>query len=392
MGARVQAQDTIASGGDVRSAAPASTPVAVHRYRLDNIDALRAVAVIAVMLFHYTARFPLDYMRYDQPVWAASYGDMGVSLFFIISGYCISMTAVRCPGVTSFWARRFSRLQPAYVAAIVITFGVVAFYGLPGREISGLNAMANAIWFNLFDAAPNVDGAYWSLVVEIKLYFLFGILFFAMRRYGDPVLWWSLCCLAGGLIWVLDRRLAGGSVSHYTFSLATFAFPFCGLFLAGMLLYRWDVTRPWLKFLACAAFAVCCVNLARDWVELTVLLAMLPLLKLILARKSLSIPAPIVFIGFVSYPLYLIHQNVGVVVIRETAAAIPSAYGRIMLAVLVSVSIAAILSFAVEYRFRKRLEHLIEGLVGDLLGRPSRLRLAFAASRLSATSPPRIGD
>ena len=45
--------------------------------RLDNIDALRALAVVAVMLFHYTARYPLQYVRYNDPVWAASYGFMG---------------------------------------------------------------------------------------------------------------------------------------------------------------------------------------------------------------------------------------------------------------------------------------------------------------------------
>src|SRR5262245_54128359 len=96
------------------------TVLAGSHDRLDNIEALRALAVLAVMLFHYTARYPPQYLSFSQPVWPVTYGSMGVDLFFIISGYCIYMTATHCPGVAAFWARRISRLQPAYMAAILI--------------------------------------------------------------------------------------------------------------------------------------------------------------------------------------------------------------------------------------------------------------------------------
>src|SRR3977135_1570584 len=87
------------------------TVLSGSRDRLDNIEALRAFAVLAVMLFHYTAKYPLQYLSFAQPVWPVTYGFMGVDLFFIISGYCIYMTAAHCSGLALFWARRISRLQ-----------------------------------------------------------------------------------------------------------------------------------------------------------------------------------------------------------------------------------------------------------------------------------------
>ncbi len=157
--------------------------------RLDNIEALRALAVVAVVLFHYTARYSLPYSHFNYPVWNATYGYLGVELFFIISGYCIYMTATHCPGVARFWARRISRLQLAYMAAILMTFIVVSRYGLPRREVDGLTALANMVWLNGIGLVRHVDGVYWSLIVELKLYLLFGLIFFGLKGRGDPMLW-----------------------------------------------------------------------------------------------------------------------------------------------------------------------------------------------------------
>lgn len=329
--------------------------------RLDNIDALRALAVVAVMLTHYTVRYAPDYLGYAQPVWpAVYYGDNGVQLFFIISGYCIYMTAMRCPGVAEFWIRRITRLQPAYMAAILITFATVSLFGLPGREVSASSALGNMIWLNAFHLTPSVDGVYWSLIVELKLYILFGLVFFGLKNRIDPILCWSIFGFAGCAVSVFDDMMAGSLIDRYTFSLATFVFPFSGFFLLGMLIYRWSSTPFWIKSLAIAFFLISCLNAARNLVDLAVLVSMFPLATLVLGWKTMRVPSAILFVGFVSYPLYLLHNNVGIVVIRETAQLIPSAHGRIALAIAISLALAAFLSFTIEHRFRKRLERFLE--------------------------------
>jgi len=136
--------------------------------RYEAIDALRAIAVMLVLIFHYTSRFPADYIGFDHQMTLPWQGIVGVFLFFIISGYCIAMTAERSETVWVFWLQRFTRLEPALIACIAITLIVVAALGLPGREVSALDGLKNASWVTLFVQTPLVDGAYWSLLAEAK--------------------------------------------------------------------------------------------------------------------------------------------------------------------------------------------------------------------------------
>ncbi len=111
-----------------------------HRYQ--NLDALRALAVISVLLYHYTARFPDTYTGLTDLPFHVTFGWLGVEMFFVVSGYCIAMTLGRVSTVTEFWAKRFARLQPAYMAGVLLTFGCVSLLGLPGRETSSFSAVA----------------------------------------------------------------------------------------------------------------------------------------------------------------------------------------------------------------------------------------------------------
>jgi peptidoglycan/LPS O-acetylase OafA/YrhL len=356
------------------------------RERLDNVDALRALAVVAVMAFHYTARYPINYVYYaDHPAWQAIYGYLGVQLFFVISGFCIYMTAERCPGVVVFWVRRVSRLQPAYVAAIALTFTVVVFWGLPGRETTLLQALGNVIWLNSIGKAPYVDGVYWSLIVEARLYIVFGILYFALPKDRDPIVWWSVLCLIGGAVWLYDSENARNMIARYSFGIGTFVFPHSGLFLGGMAIYRWDALTWPRRLLAAAVYGLCCYCVAQNRTALLILLGMLPFCWAVMRWKSMWVPTPVVYIGLISYPLYLVHQNIGIVAIRETAELIPSAYGRMLLAAAISVALAALLSATVEHRFRKQLERLALPLVSGILALP--LLLKSGALRMFASQP-----
>jgi peptidoglycan/LPS O-acetylase OafA/YrhL len=353
--------------------------------RLDNIDALRGFAVLAVMLFHYTVQ-PVDYVRFDHPVWSAYYGKFGVELFFVISGYCISMTAVRCPDLAKFWACRFSRLYPAYVAAILVTFTVVSIFGLPGLAVSGRQAVGNMLWLNAQHIVPYVDPVYWSLLVELKLYVAFGIVFYAVsRRDRNPVLWWSLLCLIGGVVWKVDEIVTGWQLTRYTFSMVTFIFPYSGFFLAGMLGFWWSSCNIWIRILALATYLIACVCLATTLTEAAILMAIFPVTMIVLSKQRLPIAAPVVFLGFTSYPLYLIHGCVGLVIIRETAL-IPWEYARILLAIVVVVSIATILSLTIEHRFRRAIEEPVRRFLSGALALAARTQTLIG---LSASRPKR---
>src|SRR6185436_1577322 len=104
---------------------PARAPAAE---RLVQIDGLRAIAALSVVAFHYTTRFDELYMHTAPTGLHLSHdaGLMGVQLFFAISGFVIFMTVDRVKRPMDFVAWRFSRLFPAYWAAVAITFVVLS--------------------------------------------------------------------------------------------------------------------------------------------------------------------------------------------------------------------------------------------------------------------------
>ena len=139
----------------------------VSANRLVEIDALRGVAAMAVVLFHYTTRFAELYAPKTLPSLSFPDGHYGVNLFFIISGFVIFMTLEKTSRPMDFVVSRFSRLFPAYWFAILLTFSITHLLGLPGKLVDLSTAFANLIMIHSFFHVPHVDGVYWTLEVEL---------------------------------------------------------------------------------------------------------------------------------------------------------------------------------------------------------------------------------
>ena len=80
-----------------------------------------------------------------------------------------------------FLVSRFSRLYPVYWCALFITFVAVFFFGLPGREITAYQTLGNALMFHEYLNVPHLDGAYWTLTVELTFYFWMFVLYLSGR-------------------------------------------------------------------------------------------------------------------------------------------------------------------------------------------------------------------
>ncbi|WP_108605627.1 acyltransferase [Aminobacter sp. MSH1] len=323
--------------------------------RSDAIDALRAIAILFVLSYHYTARFPPEYMRFDQTVPWPWHGVYGVYLFFIVSGYCIMMTAERSGSRSQFLLRRFTRLQPALVVSIVVTVSVVGFFGLPSREVSALTAFQNALWVPLF--SPNsslVDGAYWSILVEVKFYVVFAALYFIKPNSG---LWLFVAFVSVGAL----MHFTGIGMSHKTaiypfrgISVSYFIFPFSLFFLIGVAARSANYATQ----IAIVSTCVVTMYFLWGWSSSFAWGAAVSAVGAIGVQcRGIRLWRPIVYVGLISYPLYLLHQNVGVAVIREMNAwGITPPYIRIAIATLAVIFLAAVVSWAVEHRFRQPIE------------------------------------
>ena len=161
--------------------------------RLDGVDGLRALAALWVVLFHIRAFSGADLGPLDLVVRS---GSTGVSLFLVLSGFCLYLPVAR-GGAGSFSARRFLRrravrLLPAYYASLAVVLLVTALAARPlgltpvrGPEIA-VQALAHVtLTHSLFPSTfYALNGAYWSLGLEWELYLGLPLLVAGVRRYG----------------------------------------------------------------------------------------------------------------------------------------------------------------------------------------------------------------
>lgn len=332
--------------------------------RYDSIDALRAIAVSAVIASHFLGRFPAEYLHYDANTTFPRFGGIGVYLFFVISGYCIAMTAERSSNIGLFWLKRFTRLQPAFMACIAVTMITVAALGLPGREVSITDALRNAIWYPLFGQTRFVDGAYWSLMEEAKFYAVFAVIYYLAPR--QSVVIFAAYTTIGATAFFTNAWPDHQALIYPYDGIAGpyFLFPSSLFFLMGIAAYKSSKTFQILTVAACVATIIAVWGRS----EYAFCIAAISTLGMIGAQASrLRIWRPITFVGLISYPLYLIHQNVGIAIIRALYPLVENQYARIAVAVVLVLGLAALISWSVEHRFRSRIERFVVALAKRFL-------------------------
>ncbi|WP_417805575.1 acyltransferase family protein [Thalassospira lucentensis] len=323
------------------------------------IDGLRAIAVLMVIAFHYLGRWPNDYTGLSiSPMF--EFGWLGVDLFFIISGYCIAMTASRAGSLAIFWGRRFGRIYPAYVAGVILTFFLVSAFGLPGKEVTAFQAAGNLVFLNALGFPP-VDGVYWSLIVELKFYAIYGLLLCISRR---PAV--ILTGMAAIFVIGLGLRLAG--INHFDRLIRP---EHIILFLIGSALFFAHAVESFsaqkryyavalVGFLA--SFTTGAYDAVIPYAAVTLSVGML-----IIASRRFPVFSMLWPIGLISYSWYLLHQNIGLLIIRGLTGA---GYGdaiAIGAATLSTFALAVMLYLAFESRgIRRQANRLFEGLFAML--------------------------
>lgn len=169
------------------------------RYRRE-IDGLRAVAVVPVILFH--AGFS-----------ALSGGFVGVDVFFVISGYLISglLIAELEAGnfsVLRFYERRARRILPALFAVLAVCIPFAWVLMLPNRFKDFLDSVVAVVFFGsnilfwreygYFEPEVGLKPLLhtWSLAVEEQFYLLFPLFLFLVWRFGRNRAFWVIAAIA----------------------------------------------------------------------------------------------------------------------------------------------------------------------------------------------------
>ncbi len=316
--------------------------------RLVQVDALRGLAALAVLLFHYTTRFSELFSTNSTPSVSFPDGYYGVNLFFIISGFVIFMTLEKTAKPMDFLISRFSRLFPAYWFAIFLTFTVTHLLGLPGHLVSIGAAIANMLMLHSFFGAPNVDGVYWTLEVELLFYFAM----FALYRLKalDRVHYVLLGLLSGRMLYFIAEVYFGVDLPWIIFHLLILKFiPWFALGISVYLaLYNQgpEAYRHALQTSVAAIATLClCESVFVGALAVALASAVFFAAK---SRFSLLQCKPLVWLGTISYPLYLLHENIGWALMLQLQKIGLSLDLTIVATICASLLLAAAVTFWVE--------------------------------------------
>lgn len=299
----------------------------VAHSRIDFLDGMRGLAILLVIGFHAYARYP-DIMPFGNdfgtvPVF--QYGWLGVQLFFLISGFVIFMTLEKCRGFFDFMLRRWLRLFPAMLICSVIVYLTFTFL-MPGvRDVSlramlpGLTFIDPRIWSKLLGSAqPILEGSFWSLYVEVRFYAFAGLLFFVLGEVA------AIAGIAAMFFVAVSYEVLPASTPGIVLHLLEIfrswtSAEYFGWFAAGALYYRFFQTRTtWLFIVA----SILVVPAAFTTHQTTMSLSMPTVMAALLIGTFFALSVygewlrPILrsrlllFIGYISYPLYLVHENI----------------------------------------------------------------------------------
>jgi peptidoglycan/LPS O-acetylase OafA/YrhL len=308
-----------------------------------------------------------------------------VNLFFVVSAYCIAMTLQHSKDVSTFLIKRIGRLYPAYVVCAAVTFSVVVMFGLPGRETGIATFLANLVGLNFVSKTGHVDGVYWSLVIEVRFYLILAVMYqISGQDFGKTHAIWRAYCLCG--VFLLMLRAAGLADRIYFPASWMLLLPYSGFFLAGIAIYRWDVSNTRAKLCDALLAAGLAVAASADVIECVANSALICTAFLVIRANRFWAPPVFIYIGLISYPLYLIHQNVGLVVIRELAAYVPSPYGRVATAFLLCSGLAAWIAFVFEPKARPLVQAGLSRILHLISARPAAPQPAVG--RLTHTEDP----
>ncbi len=251
----------------------------------------------------------------------AQHGHLGVYLFFMISGFVILMTAR--DDLPAFLISRASRLYPAFWACCTLTFLAIVALGAPRFTASIWRYVANLSMLGEFIGVANIDGVYWSIFVEIRFYLLVAILIaFKQIKNIERFMWAWLGLVLLEAFWptpVIQRIFI---TAHAPFFVA-------GAVFYGVFEHGWKLGRAAMLGV-CLALSTHHVLAGLDgfntyyntfespWITAGMILAFYALMTAVSMRKTGWVGRQNwTTLGALTYPLYLLHQNVSYILFNH---------------------------------------------------------------------------
>jgi peptidoglycan/LPS O-acetylase OafA/YrhL len=318
--------------------------------RLYGLDVFRFLLAAIVMAFHYLFRGPHGGLMPEQGIAPfivdiAQYGYLAVFLFFMISGYVIAFsTEGQTPA--GFAIARFSRIYPTFIVCMSISFWVILMFGAPVLTVTLPQYLANFAILPQVFGQTYVDGAYWSIVREIVFYGWTFLLLAAGVFHARKAIWlvgWLILSFANET-WLHSGLLRFGFLTDYS-----------GFFAAGIALQMFHKSqKPGYLILFCGAVMMgiyaSVIAIPQSNLDMNTVLSPGPIIAFLalgslaffgftIVRLPEGLAGLAAALGGLSYPLYLLHENIGFVLFNHIGMTGP--WNVVLVAVMV-ISLAYI--------------------------------------------------
>ncbi|MEA1879929.1 MAG: acyltransferase [Campylobacterota bacterium] len=307
--------------------------------RLHGIDILRGLAVSVVVLYHFYALLDLHHHGTYPIVYTL--GQLGVPLFFVISGYLIYrsidysvQTKGTFNGLKHYTLHRLFRILPAYYVNLFVVFIIAYFFSSYMNGWSNgfiLKQILSHLTFTPFfiyqTSGLGVNGAYWTLGIEMLWYILapLMLLFIKKERYFVLLFLLSFAYLLALDLGYLDALLGIEiSAANYLPLMFYWSFQIYGqliYFIVGIWIYKYTsvhtrLPKSLLTLLVAIVLSLFLYTLLLKEVldsftlRNIVTLTGSALLFILLFRQEIKILSWLSWIGKISYSMYLWHMPI----------------------------------------------------------------------------------
>ncbi len=338
--------------------------------RVHEIDLLRFLAALSVVFFHYAFR---GYAADDKSIMPYpllepyfKYGYLGVELFFMISGFVILMTA-SSGSLKKFAISRIVRLYPAFWVCCSLTFIAILVIGGQRYSATWMQYLVNLTMISGLFGVPSIDGAYWSLFVEIQFYALVAVILLLgqIHRAQIYLIIWliSSCVLTLFPIKYLGHFLITAHAAYFIAGAAFYYIWLQGLTKTnvGLIVFSWLLALYQTKNALLSLEQHYQTTMSQTIVISIISAFFLLMLLIAVKRTGYWGSRPWLLAGALTYPLYLVHQNIGYMIFNiayPTFNAHVVFWGTLAGAMVVAYTVHVL----VERKFSKNFEKYLNSI------------------------------
>lgn len=317
-----------------------------HQYRMPALDGLRGIAALAVVIYHYEG------VAFGTPSHDRFFkiGELGVELFFIISGFVILLSLDRARNVQQFVYNRFMRLYPAYWSSLIPAGTALLAAGKFDLTVF----IINITMFQSFVGVRDVVQAYWTLGYELWFYVVIGLVAaLGYLKYTVRIaLGWLGVCVLMQLL--KPQILTTLNADGWEIIIKIFRADYVQFFIAGIAIFhifqRRDVLVSWMTLIAATsytAFGHVGGTSPSVYVGVTAVFVTSVLLAATGRLTWLEGRIP-VLLGTWSYSIYLLHLPLARLLAMGAEAVGSTRVVGVILAVPVCFALAALVSRWIE--------------------------------------------